>query len=253
MNQILTHIKSKALLLTAIVLLSPFSTILSLAESFALPTKIKGRAEQVIEHTGYTVSYNCNWKIPNWVAYELTARELEGDMPRGKDFVPDPDVKKGSATTFDYKGSGYDRGHMAPAGDMKWSAKAMAESFYMSNICPQNHNLNGGDWRILEERVRYWANKYGAVYVICGPIVSDNPEKIGNGVVVPAGFFKVVVRKLKDGTYSALGFYYSNVAGHKNLSEYLYTVEDIEIMAQINLLPSVKSSIKSTTNLELWK
>jgi len=247
------NVRSILFLLTLLILLSPFSTLLSFAQNPGLPAKIKGRTEQVIKHTGYTVSYNEDWKIPNWVAYELTAAEVQGEVGRTNDFVPDPDVWGATATTFDYKGSGYDRGHMAPAGDMKWSRKAMVESFYLSNICPQNHNLNGGDWKELEEQVRAWATAYGSVYIVCGPVVADENRTIGEGVVVPAGFFKIVLRKLRDGRYSALGFYYSNKAGSKPMESYLYTVEEIETISQINLLPSVPASVKESVNLEHWR
>ena len=110
---------------------------------------------QIIEHIGYKVSYNQTWCIPNWVAYELTKIEVEGQFPRRGSFCPDPYVKGYSAETSDYSNSGYDRGHMAPAADMKWSEKVMLESFYLTNICPQNKNLNSGLWLALEERARY--------------------------------------------------------------------------------------------------
>ena len=120
-----------------------------------IPAEISGRKEQIICHTGYTVSYNSDWKIPNWVAYELTKEEVGGAVERYDVFMPDPVVPSDeSATTYDYKGTGWDRGHMAPAGDMKWSEQAMKESFYLSNICPQNKKLNSGIWKDLEEQVR---------------------------------------------------------------------------------------------------
>ena len=116
--------------------------------------------EHIIEYNGFTVSYNHTTLVPNWVAYELTDEEVVGQISRADKFVPDPDIKGRCSTTDDYKGSGYDRGHMAPAGDMKWDAKAMEESFYTTNICPQNHNLNSGDWKELEEQVVCYADKF---------------------------------------------------------------------------------------------
>lgn len=134
----------------------------------------KGKASQVITHVGYTTSYNSNWLIPNWVAYGLTAREVAGTYPRPKkQFEPDPMVKGRSAEHRDYTNSGYSRGHMAPAADMKWSEQAMLESFYLSNICPQIAELNGGVWEELENRVRKLASESN-VYVCCGPIVSSS-------------------------------------------------------------------------------
>ena len=125
---------------------------------------------QILKRKGYTLSYNADYKTPQWVAWELTKKETKGKEGRTNKFLPDPDVRGAKAYTGDYTKSGYDRGHMAPAADMKWNKQAMEESFYMSNICPQNPNLNRGDWNDLEEKSRQWAKKYGAVYIACGPI-----------------------------------------------------------------------------------
>ena len=119
--------------------------------AYELPRVIKNQPEQVIQHLGYTVSYNPEWLVPNWVAYELTNFETGGEQERKNHFKPDPLVNGDPVVTSDYSNSGYDRGHMAPAADMKWSEQAMRESFYMTNMCPQLHNLNAGDWKDLEE------------------------------------------------------------------------------------------------------
>lgn len=105
----------------------------------AIPRFTEPMTSQVIEHIGYTVSYNEQRRNPNWVAYELTVEEVDGKEPRGNRFIPDPLVKGKQAVDDDYKHSGWDRGHLAPAADMKWSEQAMDESFYLSNISPQNH------------------------------------------------------------------------------------------------------------------
>ena len=130
-----------------------------------IPAFLTDRPEEVIWHDGYTVSFNRRTKIPNWVAWELTKARTEGTVSRSDDFQPDPDVKKGStAEDSDYRGSGYDRGHMCPAADNKYSEQAMTECFYFSNMCPQLHSLNGGDWKELEEKCRKWARKYENIY-----------------------------------------------------------------------------------------
>ena len=163
---------------------------------------------QVIEHTGYRVSYNQTWCIPNWVAYELTRTEVAGQFPRRGSFCPDPKVIGYTAVTSDYTKSGWDRGHMAPAGDMKWSETAMYESCYLSNICPQNPDLNGGRWRILEEKCRDLADDYSSVNIVCGPIIEDGRYgTIGDSkVVVPDAFFKVLLIKQGD-RYVIFGIY----------------------------------------------
>ena len=105
----------------------------------------------VLVYNGFVVNYNTARLIPNWVAYELTADELIGDVPRARGFSMDLDYKGRQAMREDYSGTGWDKGHMAPAADMKWSQAAMNESFYLTNICPQNHELNGKDWHTLEK------------------------------------------------------------------------------------------------------
>ena len=106
------------------------------------------------------------------VAYELTAQEVQGIVSRSDDFRADPEIITGSAALVDYRGSGYDRGHLAPAADMKWSEEAMSESFYMSNMSPQAPGFNRGIWKSLESRVRSWAVENGTVYVVTGGILS---------------------------------------------------------------------------------
>ena len=211
-----------------------------------IPTITEKRSDRIITHKGYTVSYNYDWKIPNWVAYELTDWEVEGDVPRYDKFKPDPMVPQyATAVTDDYKYSGYDRGHMAPAADMKWDEQAMRESFYLSNICPQNPNLNGGVWKDLEEQVRNLASQKGKIFVICGPIVDDASTTIGeNEVVVPQAFFKVLLQE-DNGEIHTIGFVYENVSGRKPISSYARTVDEIEELTNIDFFPSLPNKIEN--------
>lgn len=124
-----------------------------------IPRNLTNRKERILKRTGYTLSYNSFYKTPNWVAWELTRKETEGKAERYDKFLPDPDLPEPRVEHSDYTRSGYDRGHMAPAADMKWSKKAMQESFYMSNICPQNQKLNRDDWGDLEDACRKWARE----------------------------------------------------------------------------------------------
>lgn len=217
-----------------------------------LPTILDGRSDRVITHKGYTVSYNYDWKIPNWVAYELTATEVQGEVPRYDKFKPDPMVPQNvTATTNDYKYSGYDRGHMAPAADMKWDEQAMRESFYLSNICPQNPNLNGGVWKDLEEQVRDLASQKGNIFVVCGPIVNDISTTIGeNKVVVPQAFFKVLLQK-DDNEIHTIGFIYENKSGKKPMSTYAMSVDEIEEITNIDFFPSLPNKIEKKTESEV--
>lgn len=225
-------------------------------EKLEIPVFTQNRTSQVIEHTGFTVSYNEDWRIPNWVAYELTKSESDGVVERARHFVPDPEVRGFCPETRDYSNSGYDRGHMAPAGDMKWSEQAMRESFYLSNICPQNHNLNAGVWKSLEEKVRDWAQQYGSVYVVCGPIVPSNCSVIGRcRIAVPEAFYKVLLIPV-NGTYQAIAFYFENEAGTKPLETFCRTVDEVEAMTEIDffsqLEDDVENRIESEINLNFW-
>ena len=172
---------------------------------YELPRLVNNQPEQVIRHLGYTVSYNPDWLVPNWVAYELTNAETSGEQERKNHFKPDPLVNGDPVVTGDYANSGYDRGHMAPAADMKWSEQAMRESFYMTNMCPQLHSLNAGDWKDLEELARDWAHLYGNIYIACGPIVEPDYTTIGKNhlIAVPSAFYKVFLRQTRQGwTYA---------------------------------------------------
>jgi len=221
-------------------------------EKIEIPAKLTNRQEQIITHTGYTVSYNYEWKIPNWVAYELTKEEVEGVVPRGKHFIPDPEVPyEQSATNDDYKNSGWDRGHMAPAADMKWSEQAMRESFYFSNVCPQNRSLNAGIWKSLEEQVRSLAMQKGSIYVVCGPIVSEQPPTIGrNKVAVPDAFFKVLLQN-DNNEWAAIAFMFANESGRNPLSTYAMTVEEMQTITGIDFFPALPDSIEKRVENEV--
>lgn len=207
-------------------------------KALEIPGRLYDREEQIIQHTGYTVSYNDNWRIPNWVAYELTREETMGTTARSNKFIPDPLVNGVETNTHDYSNSGYDRGHMAPAADMKWSAKAMRESFYLSNICPQLHNLNAGDWKELEERGRDWAQEEKSIYIVCGPIVGKSPKRIGiNKIAVPNAFFKVFLTYGKHP--KAIGFIMKHQKGNRPLRTYAMSIDEVEKATGIDFFPSL--------------
>ena len=217
-----------------------------------IPSMPNGKQGQVIQRTGYTLAYDKKTKTPQWVAWELTKEETKGNHERTDKFLPDPNVEGAKVVTTDYTGSGYDRGHMAPAGDMKWSKKAMEESFYMSNICPQIHHLNTGDWNELEANTRKWARRYGSVYVTCGPIYngSRRTQYIGkNRVKVPDAFFKVILIQSPKKT-CALGFFFENEAGQRPLNEYLVSVDYLEQTTGIDFFPALPDELENLLEAE---
>ena len=161
-----------------------------------IPAQLTDRKETILRRTGYTVSYNEDLLIPNWVAWHLTSDRLTGPAKRkGISFMEDTEAPGVLVNTHDYARSGFDRGHMCPAGDNKWSQQAMRESFLLTNICPQAPSLNRGDWNEMEIQCRKWAETYGDIYIVAGPILYRGHHKqIGtHRVTVPEAFFKVVL------------------------------------------------------------
>lgn len=223
-----------------------------------LPAPLADRPSQVIAHRGYTLSYNRRLKQANWVAWELNRDKLVERESRTDKFQPDPQLPADEAvTTDDYTGSGYDRGHLCPAGDNRYHWRAMQESFYMTNICPQHHNLNAGDWKELEELCRRWAQQEGTLYIVCGPVFQGKrPKTIGrqHRIPVPDAFFKAVL--CTTGTPRAIGFLFENRAGNRPLSSYVKRVDELEALTGIDFFPSlpddVEQVVESSADFSQW-
>lgn len=211
-----------------------------------------GTPEQLLLRTGYTASYNRQWKLPNWVCYELVRSELQGSASRSNRFVSDPDVEGTPADTRDYTRSGYDRGHMAPAADMKWSKRAMEESFLLSNICPQAPGLNRGRWKELEELVREWAQRDSALLIACGPIVSKTPKTIGlHRVAVPSRYFKVVAAPYASRP-RGIAFLFDNNDEQPSLRALALPIDSVEKLTGIDFFYNLPDSIEAPMESNLW-
>ncbi|WP_440421227.1 DNA/RNA non-specific endonuclease [Prevotella merdae] len=214
-------------------------------ESIELPAPLTSVPEQILVRKGYTVSYNKDRRVPNWVAWHLTAAHLKGSVKRSDaSFHEDEEVPMPRAIDYDYVRSGYDRGHMCPAGDNKWSAKAMDESFLFTNVCPQAPQLNRGDWNEMEQACRKWAKENGDIYIVCGPIFYKKRAKtIGkNKVAVPDAFFKVVLTM--KGKPKAIGFIYKNGDGNRPKGDYANSVDEVERITGIDFFPSLPDKIE---------
>lgn len=223
-----------------------------------LPRLVSDRKEQVLAYEGYTVSYNIDHKLANWVAWELTAEEASSTKVRRSDeFVSDPALRNKTAQHEDYSGSGYDRGHLAPAGDMKWSTKAMQESFYFSNICPQNSGLNAGIWNSLEQKSRNWASTYESVLIITGPVIEDGLRKIGrNKVSVPNKFYKVIAT-IAENEYQGIAFLFENReyqnTSLKTMAIPIDSVEKVTGIDFFHILPTEYERVmESSVDLSYW-
>lgn len=219
-------------------------------------TTASGLPEEIISYEGMTVSFNPELHIPNWVAWELTGEEAQGTEPRYDTFMRDDNVE-GSAYPSDYTHSGYDRGHMAPAGDMKWSQKAMEQTFYMTNICPQAGSLNRGSWKSLEEKCRSRAMRDSAIIIVCGPVLTEKPsEYIGEtGVAVPKSFFKVILSPYNNPP-TAIGFIMPNGYVEGGMQRCAMTVDEVERLTGhdfFSALPDeIENEVESTVNFNKW-
>ena len=221
------------------------------------PAPLTAVPEIIIKKKAYMVSYNPNTKIPSWVAWQLSREHADGPIGRRNMFYEDDAVPSPRATLEDYRGSGWSRGHMCPAGDNKWDAVAMAESFSLVNVCPQNASLNSGLWNSIEIDCRRWANSYGNIYIVCGPVLLNREhETIGvNKVVVPEAFFKVVL--CLQGKPKAIGFVVKNNAGTKKKDQYVNTVDEVERLTGYDFFPalpdSIEAEVEAYSNIEDWR
>lgn len=218
-----------------------------------IPAKLTDVSEQILVRKAYTVSYNKETKDPNWVAWRLTAEHTEGTVRRPKGaFHEDEEVPEPRATYYDYKKSGWSRGHMCPAGDNKWDEEAMYESFLFTNICPQDFSINSGAWGDIERKCRMWAREYGEVYIACGPIFynKNQYETIGeNKVAVPDAFFKVVL--IMEGKPRAYGFICKNGGGKDKANKMPRTVDEVEKITGYDFFPQLPDDIEVAVESKL--
>jgi len=185
---------------------------------------------------GFLVEYATSRKSPTWVAEKLTRDSINGRITRdGIQFVADPAVPGAyRAQPSDYTRSGFDRGHLASAGNFRNNAKGMSDSFLMSNIVPQDPEHNRSIWANLEASVRELTARRGELYVVSGPVYTDNPRMLKNGIPVPDALFKVLIHPSQGGT----AFVIPNRPGlGDNPDRYQVTIRTVEKLTGINFNP----------------
>ncbi|MGD1821443.1 MAG: DNA/RNA non-specific endonuclease [Pleomorphochaeta sp.] len=229
---------------------------IEIIDNLEMPYPIEG--EQIVEHDGYTLSYNEEYEQASYVTYKLTQNELYGPAERKDNFREDPSIKGGSASLDDYKKSGYDRGHLCPAADQKESENAMSESFFMSNMSPQSPQFNRGIWADLEGYIRNFADNNYEIYVTTGPVLTDGPyETIGeNKVAIPKYYYKAIL-DYTEPEIKAIGFILPNKKGEKDIVDYATSIDKIEEITQIdfftNLPNEIEDKIESSYNIKDWE
>ena len=215
----------------------------------------KGVSNEVINYKAIRVNFNPSLRIPNCVAYELTATMADmADAPdhekrKSYNYAKDPNVKS-CPEQWEYRGSGYSRGHMAPAMDMRGDKTTMAQCFYMTNMCPQDTKLNNDHWRVLEEKIHRWAKRDKRLMVYTGPIMGKNPMMIGKNqanIAVPEAFFKVLYA---PGQGRSIAFIYENRPCPGNISKYAVTVAEVERRTGLTFSSAIP---KKQCNIADWQ
>ena len=221
--------KSSAELRGALDADSPPPAISIKWDKLAMGYPLAHTSDTILVYAGFDLGYNEQFEQAAWVAYVLTRDEIEsGTIDRTDNFRSDTSIATGSASLADYRGSGFDRGHLAPAGDMKWDQLAMSQSFLLSNMSPQVPAFNRGIWRKLETEVRKWAIEKDSLYVITGPLFSPTDSLIGeNGVGVPAHYFKVLV-DLSPPDHDMIAFLLPNTGSSEELLHFAIPVDSLE-------------------------
>jgi endonuclease G len=224
---------------------------------FVYPVSLGRDKLQLVEHTGFSLGYNERYEQAAWVAYPLVKEQVTGPGARERFFNPDPKVKTGSSVFSDYTRSGYDRGHLAPAADFKHSLEQMKETFYMSNISPQDRDFNAGVWNELEQLVRAWAYRYEKVFTVTGPVLKPGLPTIGkvNQVAVPEQFYKVVLYA-EPPHVKGIAFLLENQPSKTPLSKFVISIDSLESVTGLDFFPmlpeSISEVVESKSNPKDW-
>lgn len=215
------------------------------------------RTRAVVFHDFYTLSYAESHEQAEWVAYELKPEHISDKNIRRPDFELDPKVRSRSAHWSNYKRSGYDRGHLCPAGDRRFSYKAYQETFLTSNISPQNHDFNSGIWNRLEQKVRRWAKEKGDLYIVTGGVLRNGLESIGSEkVTIPDAFYKIVTVKNRGG-YKVIAFLVPNQPSSQSYFEFTVSVDALEAVTGIDFFPKlpddIENELEATSDFRWWQ
>jgi endonuclease G len=236
--------------ISALFLLSSFLSIGSKVDYLPVPTG------DLVKHKYYSLSYNERYEQANWVYYSLTdSMILNSSEERTNKFKADPSVSTGSAKPSDYTKSGYDRGHLCPAGDMGFNATAMQESFLMSNMSPQVPEFNRGIWKELETIVREWAKKEHHIFVVTGPVFKNLKGSVGlQQVIVPGYFFKVIYNSGE--LPKMIAFILPNTKSDRPLTDFAVSADEVEQQTGLDFFPQLpdelESKLEAKTDLSGW-
>ena len=249
--------------------------IIYLTEGLELPlcaAQNHSADHEIRKFKNYTICYRESYEQAEWSAYCLSENQLFKKSERTNDFREDPIISTGSANLADYRKSGFDRGHLTPAADMSFNSEAMSETFFMSNMTPQNPQFNRGIWKDLEAQVRVWVKQFGRVYVISGPILNKAATEyntIGNNkVVIPEYFYKVILVPLYENaedasspmdskSVMAIGFIIPNSDCEDSYWNYVVSIDDVEDKTGLDFFSllddDIENSIEASCSINKWR
>ena len=242
----------KNIILVSLVTLLSFPTLAETCGQHLDKGMPSTNSDQFLCRDGYAVGYNYDTKNADWVAYHITAESVNITNKRSNSFKEDTEMPDYARSTLaDYKGSGYDRGHLAPSATMDFTRESMKQSFLMSNMSPQLPGFNRVGWRVLEEHVRALANEYNELYVVTGPIYQGNEGTIGNGVVIPSAFYKVILDPSFD---EAIAF----IVPHRDVSSselanFITTIDEVERQTGLDFFAQTPDSIEDNMESVKWE
>lgn len=243
----------KLLLIISIALFATYPSTLS-AEIYKSLIPQDNISECIVHHDFYSLGYDEDTEQAAWVMYEYTKEEANTPRVQRKDrFRPDPAIPTRSANLRDYKKSGFDRGHLAPAADMAFCTQAMRDSFFMSNMSPQKPKFNRGIWKKLEATVRRWAEHDTIIIITAG--ILHGEQYIGrNKVLVPEAYYKIAYIPSKN---KAIGFILPNEGSKKKLSTFAVPIDAIEAATGIDffyaLEDSQENALESQCDIQSWE
>lgn len=217
---------------------------------------------EVVNHKAYTLGYNEDHEQAAWTFHILTRESTVGQASRsGIDFMPDSKVSTSSALSSDFTRTGYDRGHLVPAGDFKCCQDLLRDTFWVSNLTPQNPDCNRNIWNNLEQQTRNWARKKGEVFVFTGPVLKNGLKKIGkyNRISIPENLYKIIlyidhddveksqVKAFMMPNESNLGF---------NFNRFKVSVDEVEKATGLDFLApladNLENRLEETISTDRW-
>ena len=230
----------------------------SFAETLHIPQCAQKDGHERRDFAGFSICYRELYEQAEWAAEKLTRSKLVKEASRSNNFRSDPLISTGSATPQDYASSGYDRGHLVPAADMAWSNQSMDDSFYMSNMSPQSPGFNRGVWNRLENQVRSWAEEFGTVYTVSGPILENSSYPVigANEVAVPDYYYKAIAACTDSGEWAAIGFILPNTSSSEPLGVFAVPVDEIEKRCAIDFFAQLpddaENALEKDFNASFW-